>query len=356
MLTARIVDVSDEYVLNYCTKYVTRDSTDARHDFGQFPPGDPRAQVCEGWRFPIIDSFRDAASPTLTANRVTFVYRAAAAATVAQVSVVGTFAALYEPIPMRRVRAHDEDTGYFAVSAVVPTGEVHRYKFIVDGRAVLDDINPQRVTLDNGRTWSRFFTQYCSRPLSFEDWEYAILERLAQHILPFRTEEGQNFMNRYYFYLDRQARDALYPYAYRLDEAVGAANYVDCAVSREENHHLVDYKICIGEIDRVLRQRNPYMDPQDMPAGAYAQLYDEMAANDVPGWDYRAYGSPRYFWTLLRRHVYTGAFSHPKHGGNVGAAGWAYLAERFSGAGGKTLFDWRRSIEPPLGLSSDYNG
>lgn len=354
MLNARTIDVSDEYVLNFCAKYLTRDSIDGRHDFGQFPMGDPRGRVCEGWRFPIVDSYIDAATPALTANRVTFVYRAEAG--VQGVSVVGTFAALYAPIAMRRVRSHDEDTDYFTVSLVIPTGEVHRYKFVVDGQVVLDQVNPQRITLDNGAVWSRFFTQYCSRPLSFEDWEYAILERLAQHILPFRTEEGQNFMNRHYFFLDRAARDTLFPYAYRLDEAVGAANYIDCALAREENHHLVDYKLCIAEINRLLRVRNPYMDPQDLPVGAYVQLYDEMSTNSVPGWNYDAYGNPWYFWTLLRRHAYTGAFAHPKYGGNVGAAGWAYLAERFTDADGKTQFDWRRSIEPPLGKSADYNG
>lgn len=31
----------DVYVLNYCTKYLARDSADPRHNFGQYSPGDP---------------------------------------------------------------------------------------------------------------------------------------------------------------------------------------------------------------------------------------------------------------------------------------------------------------------------
>ena len=68
------------------------------------------------------------------------------------------------------------------------------------------------------------------------------------------------------------------------------------------------------------------------------------------------YGSPRFFLSLLRRHVYTGAFCHPKYGGNSGAAGWAYLAEHYLGKDGATLFAWRGNCDMPFGLSEDYNG
>jgi len=36
----------------------------------------------------------------------------------------------------------------------------------------------------------------------------------------------------------------------------------------------------------------------------------------VNGWDTADYGSPRYVLDLLRRHSFTGAFCHPKYGGN----------------------------------------
>ena len=41
------------------------------------------------------------------------------------------------------------------------------------------------------------------------------------------------------------------------------------------------------------------------------------------------YSDPRKFLYILRRHAVTAAFSHPKYGGNVGTAGWAYLAEQY---------------------------
>ncbi len=94
----------------------------------------------------------------------------------------------------------------------------------------------------------------------------------------------------------------------------------------------------------------------------YFDLYNEMASNQVAGWDYDAYGSPQFFLYLLRRHVVTGAFCHPKYGGNAGAAGWAYLAERYAlpsggpGQQGETLFEWRRALEVPLGVNTDYLG
>ena len=97
-----------------------------------------------------------------------------------------------------------------------------------------------------------------------------------------------------------------------------------------------------------------------MPAEDYVQLYDAMAAsrsadqNPIPGWDYGAYGNPAFFLYLLRRHAVTAAFCHPRYAGNVGAAGWAYLSERYKDEDGHTLFDWRPAVEPPLGTSPHY--
>jgi hypothetical protein len=86
-------------------------------------------------------------------------------------------------------------------------------------------------------------------------------------------------------------------------------------------------------------------------------LYAEMASDNVNGWDTSAYGSPAYFLKMLRRHTFTGAFSHPKYGGNSGAAGWAYLSERLRDPQtGVTFFDWPRITEPPLGNSTEYHG
>jgi hypothetical protein len=89
----------------------------------------------------------------------------------------------------------------------------------------------------------------------------------------------------------------------------------------------------------------------------YVQLYDELWTGTVDGWDYGAYANPKFFLQLLRRHTFTGAFAHPKYGGNVGAAGWAYLEERFRNpTTGTSVFDWRRITEAPLGSDVLYRG
>jgi hypothetical protein len=195
-----------------------------------------------------------------------------------------------------------------------------------------------------------------------ERWELDILYRLAAEILPFQTDEASNFLARFYDYLDRASQDNVFANAYRMDSSVGEVNFIDNMLAREERHHLVDYKICLRLIDRILRQRNPYTEPTRMSRNLYFDLYNDMASNNVPGWDYGAYANPQYFLYLLRRHVVTGAFCHLKYGGNAGAAGWAYLSERYrlpspgAGVPGQTLFDWPRAIEKPLGNNPDYLG
>lgn len=350
----KVIQEEDQYVLNYCAKYLARDNTDARHNYGQFDASDERGRICESWRFPIVDTYSDGVDPvgSYAFNQVTFVYRATGSAAPQQVAVIGTFDNLYEPVPLHPIA----DTPFFTVTGVIPKGEVHLYKYVVDGQAVIDPVNPQQVTQENGRVWSRFFTQLATAPVSFERWELSILNRFTEHILPFETAEGRNFLTRFYNYLDRQSKETQYAYAYRLDQPVGVANYIDKVVAKEENHRLIDYKICLSIIDRLLRQRNPYIEPRLMSKEMYRDLYEQMATGNVPGWDYNRYNSPTYFLQLLRRHVFTGAFAHPKYGGNIGAAGWAYLEEKYRDDAGQTLFNWRRIMERPLGDSADYHG
>jgi len=357
-MAVEIVQTDDLYVLNQCTKFLARSNTDPRHNFGQLTDDDPRSRIAEAWRFPIIDSYSDGKDfvKSYSSNLVTFVYQQQGNTPPKDVSIIGTFANLFEPISLKSVKFLGEETGYYALSIVVPKAQFHTYKFIVDGQAILDPINPQRAQLDNGQFWSRFFTQLCTEPLSFEDWEFEILTRLVDHILPFRTAEGENFLNRQYNYLGKQDKEVQYAFAYRLDQSVGAVNYIDNILAREENHNVTDYKICLGQMDRILRQRNPYINPQDVSKELYIDLYNEMANNQVNGWNYQQYQDPRYFLQLLRRHTYTGAFSHPKYGGNVGGTGWAYLAERYTDEKGETLFNWRKAIEQPLGINRDYRG
>jgi hypothetical protein len=359
----------DQYILNRSTKYLVRFNTDRRNAYDASGPAVPRDNIAEAWRFPIVDSYGGGA-PAFTdpsafpdLNQVTFVYAGADNRSPATVAVIGTFATLYDPIPLRRARFEGEDTRFWSLTYVVPKGQVHRYRFVIDGAYPINDrVNPQEERLDGGSLWSRFFTDSFSSPLVLEKWEVALLYRLTEGILPFRTDEADNFLERFYDYLDRQDKQNTYNNVYRMDVSVGEINYLDNILAREESHHLNDYKICLRQIDRILRLRNPYTEPVKMSGEIYAALYDEMASNQVAGWDYGLYGSPQYFLYLLRRHVVTGAFCHPKYGGNAGAAGWAYLSEKFRkpspapGQAGQTLFDWKRSLEAPLGNNPDYLG
>ena len=107
-------------------------------------------------------------------------------------------------------------------------------------------------------------------------------------------------------------------------------------------------------IGDVLRARFLALTPAEVSKDAYQDLYRQMAADKVDGWNTSQYGSPNFFLQLLRRHTYSGAFSHPKYGGNAGAAGWAWLEDRFRGPKNESCFNWERAIEPPIGASADY--
>ncbi len=349
-----VIDKDDVSVLNVCAKYLARADDAPRHNFGQFAGTDQRARICEAWRFPIVDSYfdgRDQAA-SYAFNEVTFVYGLPWVASPREVGVIGTFGSLHTPIPLRRIA----NTPFFTCTLKIAKGEVHTYKFIAEGISTVDPINPQRATLENGREWSRFFTHLCSQPVSFERWELSILDRLTTHILPFRTAEGENFLERFYFGADREAKQTQYAHAYRLDQPVGVVNFIDKLLAREEAHYLLDYKLCLGEIDRVLRSRNPVIEPWKVPREMFVELYDQMWSGSVSGWNYANYGNPRHFLQLLRRHTFTGAFSHPKYGGNAGAAGWACIEERCVTGDGDTAFDWRRITEQPLGEDPIYRG
>jgi hypothetical protein len=353
----QLVDKDDQYVLNYCTKYLARDNSDPRHNFGQYTAGDRRAAICEAWRFPIIDSYRDGSAPEAyyRYNDVTFVYDGRQGPP-QQVAVVGTFGDLYAPVPLHPLTFLGEPTGFFTITARVPKGQVYLYKFLIDRTDVIDPINPQRVVLDNGQTWSRFFTAACPVPLELNRRERTLLGRLVSHLLPFRLEENRVFIQSVYDHLDRNAREQEFPLAYLLDEDVGVVNYIDKIIAQAEQYHAVDYHICLSIIDGLLRARFGGLDPLTAPPEMFADLYAQMETDHVDGWDTNRYNSPRYFLLLLRRHAMTGAFVHPKNHGDSGTAGWMYLEDRFRDPQGQTLFDWRRAIEAPLGHNTDYRG
>lgn len=347
-----LLDPGDEYVLNYCAKHLSRVAAETMPACGS-------AVIAEAWRFPIVGAVRRAEAFDDDRNLATFVWKSLPDDPL-QIQVLGTFATLLEPFPLRAVMFRGEDTGYRSLSVVLPKARLYTYKYLVEGRYVVDPINPQQVRLANGQTWSRFFTDRYLQPIVLEPWEVRLLYRLIEQILPFRGNEAENFLKRYYFDLNREQRKSDMPKAFRLDDSVGEVNAIDKALGREEAHRLVDYRLCLVQIDRVLRKQNPFLDPYDMPAEDYLQLYDAMAAspsrekNPISGWNYDAYGNPAFFLYLLRRHAVTAAFGHPRYAGNVGAAGWAYLSQRFKDDKGHTLFDWRPSLEPPLGTSPHY--
>lgn len=349
-MRVEIIPKDPQYILNHCTKYLARDNTDERHDYLDVYGGQPRARISEAWRFPMIDSHDGTEEGAYEWNDVTFVYSATGDTSLpGAVELISTCNTLYEPIPLERV----EDSIYWSCTLKIRKAQRYRYKFVIDGEPMLDPINPQTETLGTGEVWSSFFTWAYNQPISFERWEFAILDRLTRHILPFSSKEAQNF-------LVRGANDGNVGHLYRLDVSVGVANYIDNIVAREERHRLYAYKTCLEMIDAILRKRHPGKDPEFLEETSYVRLYDEMA-NSSPelfqdGWDRERYNDPRHFLNLLRRHAITGAFAHPKYGGNAGGMAWAYLGERYKTDDGATAFDWGQAIEAPLGASTEYRG
>lgn len=338
------------YVLNHCTKYLARDNADPRHSYMGTLDGQDRGRHSDSWRFPIVDASPD--GPDF--NEVTFVVMAERDRPApTSVQVISTCHQLYDPIPLLRVQS----STFWARTLRISSASRFRYKVVVDGVGGLDQINPQTERLPTGDLWSSFFTFGYAQPVSFERWELALLDRLTRHILPFTSRDARNF-------IERHANGSQFAgNLYRLDVSLGVANFIDNVLAREERHRLPAYKTCLEMIDLVLRRRYPDRDPEFLAEDAFVTLYNQLAGNDnalfLDGWDATRYDNPAHFLWLLRRHSYLGAFTHPKYGGNAGAAAWAYLSDRYRGgtlAQPVELFDWRRGLEKPVGTNPDYRG
>jgi hypothetical protein len=144
-MPVQILANSDRSILNLCAKHLARE----------------QGQSAESWRFPLVEPHPEPDPDSgASRNAVTFVHDARRSPA-GEVGVIGTFANLFEPIPLQPVRWEGEETGYRALTVLVSEGELHTYRFIVDGAAQLDAINPQRAQLDDGSVWSRFFTDNC---------------------------------------------------------------------------------------------------------------------------------------------------------------------------------------------------
>lgn len=348
-----IVDRGDDYVLSACAKFLARDWTvPPVHAETAADDGTLRAHVAEAWRFPLVDTWADGTRfvELYGLNSVTFVRAAVGGVPEAgTVEVIGTFTDA--PVPLRRI----PDTPYHAVTVVLPKGEAYRYRFVADGVAGPDPVNPQEVTVD-GEAWSRFFTQLCAEPLVLDDAQRALLARLTRYVLPFDTTEGEAVIGAHLAAVAAHPDGRALTDPHRDDDPLGLVNFIDKVLAREERHRLVDYTICLDQLARVLAARAPGVSYDDLSDELLDALYAEMDGDAVAGWDHGAYGQPSFFCKILRRHTYQAAFAHPKYGGNAGGAGWAWLEHRFRDANDRTLFDWRRVMEPPLGTSPDYHG
>jgi hypothetical protein len=258
---------------------------------------------------------------------------------------------LFATMPLKPVA----DSLYLALTLRVPKGQRHRYRFVVDGQSRIDAINPQTVTTPQGETWSSFWTWNYNEPMNLERWEIALVERMTRALLPLQGRETRNL-------IERGLNDGNVLHFFRMDIPVGVANYIDNILAREERHHLQSYRVCLSLIDKVLRRRHPGIEPVKVSDPDYKALFDDMkngtGALFQDGWDRSAYENPGYFLYILRRHTWTGAFSHPKYGGNPGGLGWAFLGETFrtTTTPSTTAFDWAQAIEPPLGASTEYKG
>lgn len=185
-----IVTKTFDYLYNHIAKSCARDVYDGRHDYGEFKRKEVQSNVPDPWRIPVIDTHRQLNQDNnYYFNDVTFIYPFDFNNAPQSIKIVGTFHKLYEPIVLQRLQS----SRYFTVTCSIPKSEVHYYKYLVDGKPLPDPINSQRQVLDNGEEWSRFFTDTYSFPISFERWEWILLERLTDHILPFRFEFSMIF-------------------------------------------------------------------------------------------------------------------------------------------------------------------
>ena len=143
----KVLQEEDQYVLNYCAKYLARNNTErAIMMANSMRTTSAGASASRG--FPIVDTYSDGVDyvGSYPFNQVTFVYCVTAASVPPQVAVLGLSLISTSPFRCadhRHAVLHGDDSH--------PEGQVHLYKYVVDGQAVVDPINPQRVTQDNGQ-------------------------------------------------------------------------------------------------------------------------------------------------------------------------------------------------------------
>ncbi len=158
---------------------------------------------------------------------------------------------------------------------------MHTYKFAVDGRYQLDPVNPQRSVAGNGPPWSRFFTDASQVPLVLSRREREVLGRLVTHLLPFRLAENRQFIQEAYTSSTVPAGGGV-PAGLPAGRGGGHRQlHRPGAGSPPEQHNADDYHTFLPIIDGLLRARAGGKDPLQLPIEDYAQLYGEMATDQV---------------------------------------------------------------------------
>jgi len=141
----------DQCVLNRCTKFLSRYNTDARHSYGAPGEQSQRDRIAEAWRFPVIDTYGGGADAVNDPaqfddyNEVTFIYAGADGRSPASVSVIGTFATLYEPIPLEPAIFEDEPTRFWSLTYVVPKDDPRAEVHILDAGHFALDLKPNEI-------------------------------------------------------------------------------------------------------------------------------------------------------------------------------------------------------------------
>ena len=205
-------------------------------------------------------------------NLVTFVYMQPAADVAADVSVIGTFGRCTRPSRCRASAAR---------AWTERCRSCRRARSILqvpDRRAaVLDPVNPQRVTHADGSEWSRFFTEYCTDRYRSNGGRWRSCSASPTTSCRSAPSVRQRFLRLYYDCVDRQSKDTQYARAYRLDQPVGAVNFIDKIVAREEAHRLRR----LQDLSRAHRSRPaPAQSVRGAvvhAAGNVPDLYDQMA-------------------------------------------------------------------------------
>ena len=99
-----IIEKDEQYLFNHITKYLSRTHTEGRHIYGGVDSKDPINRIAETWRFPIIDSYCELGEmASRDFDEVTFVYAAQPDRLPTAVSVIGSFANLFTPLPLNPV-------------------------------------------------------------------------------------------------------------------------------------------------------------------------------------------------------------------------------------------------------------